>query len=280
VIDPKWERRPKRFSITMVKVCPFGAGSKLVYPPDKITAPSGAEDPMNWKANSPLSVDQDRTLEQAESSMPVRLIATFDGLETTTPESLVSEALATANKGGFDYLPVRHVANGLIIGLFDRSSPQMEDQLVSEVYQPIGPTDLISAETSLLHFVWTANQRPRRLVLEGTEISGIVTLSDIQKLPVRIALFSLFIHFELLLTEYLRQKMGSADPLSLLPDDRVMLVREKWQRFLASNMDQDIFSAMDLCDKREVAQSLKYWGDQLRQSKVQLGKLNAICATR
>jgi hypothetical protein len=56
--------------------------------------------------------------------------------------------------------------------------------------------------------VWTSNQQPRRLVLEGTEIRGIVTLSDIQKLPVRIALFSLFIHFELLLTEHLREEMS------------------------------------------------------------------------
>ena len=213
--------------------------------------------PMNWKPSNPLSVDQDRTLEQAESSMPVRLIATFDGLKTTTPEAPVSQALGIANEGGFDYLPVRHEVHGPFIGLFDRSSFQSENQRVRDVYYPIGPTDLISAETSLLHFVWTANQQPRRLVLEGTEIRGIVTLSDIQKLPVRIALFSLFIHFELLLTEYLRQKVGNKDPLSFLSEVRANLVRGKWQQFITSNMDQDIFSAMDLCDKREVAQAMK-----------------------
>jgi hypothetical protein len=141
--------------------------------------------------------------------------------------------------------------------IIDRSSFQSENQLVREVYYPIGPTDLISAETSLLHFVWTANQQPRRLVLEGTEIRGIVTLSDIQKLPVRMALFSLFIHFELLLTEHLRQKVGNKDPLSFLSEVRANIVRGKWQQFIASNMDQDIFSAMDLCDKREVAQAMK-----------------------
>jgi hypothetical protein len=83
--------------------------------------------------------------------MPVRLIATFDGLTPTTPEARVSQALGLANEGRFDYLPVRQV-HGPFIGLFDRSSFQSENQLVREVYYPIGPSDLISAETSLLHF--------------------------------------------------------------------------------------------------------------------------------
>ena len=42
---------------------------------------------MNWKASSSLSVDQDKTLEQAKSALLVRLIATFAGLKTTTVEA-------------------------------------------------------------------------------------------------------------------------------------------------------------------------------------------------
>jgi len=66
---------------------------------------------MDWKPSSPLSVDLDRTLEQAESSMPVRLIATFDGLKTAAPEASVSQALEIANKGDlttslFDVMPI------------------------------------------------------------------------------------------------------------------------------------------------------------------------------
>jgi CBS domain-containing protein len=215
---------------------------------------------MNWKPSNPLSVDQDRTLEQAEKAMPVRLIATFDNLITTTPDARVSQALGLANEGRFDYLPVRQETDGPFIGLFDRTSFQSENQLVREVYSPIGTSDLISAETSLLHFLWTANEQPRRLVLEKTEVRGIVTLSDIQKLPVRMALFSLFIHFELLLTEHLRTNLGNKDPLSLLSEARAQLVSEKWQRFKDSKMDQDLFSAMDLCDKREAAKAMGILG--------------------
>lgn len=215
---------------------------------------------MDWKPSGPLSVDLDRTLEQAESSMPVRLIATFDGLQTTTPQATIAQALEIANEGGFDYLPVRREPLGEIVGIFCRSSFGYEGQLIGDVYDSIGPSDLISSETSLLRFVWTANEQPRRLVLDGTAIRGIVTLSDLQKLPVRIALFSLFIHFELLLTALLRDGTANKDPLSFLSADRAAQVQSKWERFRSSNMDQDIFSAMDLCDKREIAQAIRLLG--------------------
>jgi hypothetical protein len=70
---------------------------------------------MNWKPSNPLSVDQDRTLEQAERATPVRLIATFNGLTTTTPEARVSQALGLANEGRFDYLPVRQEVHGPLL---------------------------------------------------------------------------------------------------------------------------------------------------------------------
>ena len=178
-----------------------------------------------------------------------------------------------ANEGEYDYLPVRSNAHGPIVGLFCRSSFQSEHQLVGEIFRPIGPTDLNSSETSLLHFVWTANQQPRRLVLEGTDVRGIVTLSDIQKLPVRMALFSLFIHFELLLTEHLRQRVGNGDPFLHLTPGRAEHARDKWRQFTASNMDQDKFSAMDLCDKREVARAPRILGKTPTSTKGSIGEI-------
>ena len=49
---------------------------------------------------------------------------------------------------------------------------------VDQVYGRLGPEDLISAESSLLEFVYSADEQPRRLVLEGTNVRGLVTLSD------------------------------------------------------------------------------------------------------
>ena len=82
--------------------------------------------PMNWKPSNPLSVDQDRTLEQAESSMPVRLIATFDGLETTTLEAPVSQALRIANEGG-----------GSTISPFDKECMDHLSAFLTDLYSKV-----------------------------------------------------------------------------------------------------------------------------------------------
>jgi hypothetical protein len=103
--------------------------------------------PLRW-ASSPLSIDQDQTLSQIESALTVRLIATLSELKTTTPDARVSEALKIANEYEFDYLPVRRTPADSIIGIFSRLSPHTDDTLrVSEVFEPLGPGDLISAET-------------------------------------------------------------------------------------------------------------------------------------
>jgi hypothetical protein len=155
---------------------------------------------------------KDQTLELVERGMPVRLIATFDPLVTTNLTELVIEACKKARKGGFSEI-------GPIIGIFSSSTcqPASANEQVLKVCDQLGPDDLISGEASLLQFVYSADWQPRRLVLEGTTISGLVTLSDIKKLRVRMSLFSLFIHFELLLSDHLRHVLGNQDPIALLP---------------------------------------------------------------
>jgi len=193
--------------------------------------------------------------------LTVRLIATLGELKTVTVDAQVSEALTDAKKYRFDYLPVRRPADGLIIGVFDAHASYGNSTMqVGKIYEPIGPNDLISAETSLLNFVYSADQQPRRLVLDGTKIEGIVTLSDIQKLPVRMALFCLFIHFELLLSDHLRQMLGGADPCAYLSLQRAERVRNKWQEFYESELNQDMLDSLDLCDKRDIAKKLNILG--------------------
>ena len=204
-----------------------------------------------------LDVDQDRTLGRIERGMPVRLIATLQGLITTNPEESALDALKKIKSFDFDYLPVCRSPTQSMIGIVSAEALKASDGRVADAFQPLGPDDLISAEASLLEFVWSADLQPRRLVLEGTEIRGIVTLSDIQKPPVRISLFSLFIHFELLLTEHLRAILRGRSPLEFVAPKRKEFVAAKWKEFSDNRLQQDIFNAMDICDKRDVAMRLK-----------------------
>jgi hypothetical protein len=51
----------------------------------------------------------------------------------------------------------------------------------------------------VLAYLEEADRHPCRLVMRGTRIAGIITILDIQQLPVRPALFLLVTHLELLM---------------------------------------------------------------------------------
>lgn len=123
-----------------------------------------------------LEVDEDQTLTRIERGMPVRLIATLQNLVTTSPDELVIDVLEKKMKPlDFDFLPVRRVQTGHFIGIVSTEKLYGigNDCVIADVYDSLGPDDLISAEASLLSFVWTADLQPRRLVLDGTDIRGI-----------------------------------------------------------------------------------------------------------
>lgn len=97
-----------------------------------------------------------------------------------------------------------------MIGLFCRGASRSSGPAtVRQVMQPLdGAANLISADAPLIDPVVTAATCPCRLVPDGTEIRGLVTRSDFQRLPVRSILFGLFIHLEFLLTHVLKSVVG------------------------------------------------------------------------
>jgi len=50
--------------------------------------------------------------------------------------------------------------------------------------QPLSEDNLIGADAGILAFVKMADRHSCRLVIAGSEITGLVSLSDVQQLPV------------------------------------------------------------------------------------------------
>ncbi|WP_287209273.1 hypothetical protein, partial [Mesorhizobium sp.] len=69
---------------------------------------------------------------------------------------------------------------------FDATPPSGK---ISESVIPLSEETLVGADASILDFIRDADQRPCRLVVSGRQIEGLVSISDMQKLPVRAALF-------------------------------------------------------------------------------------------
>lgn len=212
-----------------------------------------------FRPASSLDGDHDAILSHLERSTPVRLMATIGDFVSTNTAASVRDAVALADECRFDYLPVCEGLGGPVVGLFERKIAPLEPDLaVGTVMQPLSSVNLIAIDAPLLQFVLSADKSPCRLILDDTEIRGLVTLSDIQRLPVRTALFSLFIHLELLLTDALRREIGpDRSPFDCLSSKRAEEARERWGTFRASGLDHDPYSALMFSDKKTIAKKLK-----------------------
>lgn len=194
-----------------------------------------------------------KLFESNNSWMSISLISTFN-LETCDIEDHLEEVLTRKELERFDYIPV--CSKNKVVGALNaekfRQSKQI-DGLVNSVMDKLDQSILISANADILSFLKEADTSPYRLVLDGTEICGIVTISDLQQLPVRSVLFSLITYLELLMAELIRQKYPNEnDWIAKLTDRRQQKVEEKWDDPKYQKVAIDKLTVTEFCDKRVI----------------------------
>ena len=151
-----------------------------------------------------------------QNGLPVRLVATpREALRTCRSDESLAEVTAR-NTEGFDYLPVTDPDSDIrrIVGVLELTANVGDISsvgIVRDRMQRLTEDNLIGADASILAFLRGADQRPCRLVMSGTQISGLVSLSDLQQLPVRAALFALITQLEMSLAECIRREYAGSD---------------------------------------------------------------------
>lgn len=194
-----------------------------------------------------------------QKALPVRLIATprasfetccaLDDLEHVVRENTKREA-------PFDHLPV--VCAGVegretIIGLIELTSEEDRRGTVKQWMRPLSEGILIGADAGILDFVRDADWHPCRLVVSGSEIGGLVTLSDLQKLPVRAALFAAITQLEMIMAEAIRREFDESDEwIGRLSDNRQSKLRDKMSQSSDDNGFIEGLLFTDFCDKRTI----------------------------
>ena len=176
--------------------------------------------------------------------LPVRLVATPRSAFVTcrSDESLVE--VGGRNTEEFDHLPVIRVAEDgaeTIVGLLDFAavgSSGCPQGTVKEWMNQLSENILIGADANILKFVETADLQRCRLVVSGSEISGLVSLSDLQRLPVRVALFATITHSEITMAGAIRREFNASESwLDRLSNDR----RSKICKEISSSTNEDGF---------------------------------------
>jgi CBS domain-containing protein len=227
-------------------------------------------------ASSNLSGEGD-VFKALHTGLTVNLISTPTvALRTCTQHETISEVIERTSEE-FDFIPVVD-ENQRFIGMFNALAQRDRRTLgtVWQCFSPLSEENLIGADASILDFVLDADQRPCRLVISGAKIVGLVSLSDLQRLPVRAALFALITGFEMTMAAFIRQKHPEDnDWLKFLAETRQRRVGEEKIKAKAGDSYVDSLLFTQFCDKREIVK-LQFAEDRresLGESLVKIEKL-------
>ena len=103
------------------------------------------------------------------------------------------------NKDDFSFLPVVDNAERFL-GLYKAErwfGKEAPHEPIGGDFELFSEDHVIGADASIIEFVMTADKRPMRLVVSGDRVAGLVSLSDLQLLPVRAAIFTLITSLEI-----------------------------------------------------------------------------------
>ncbi|WP_339761544.1 hypothetical protein [uncultured Hoeflea sp.] len=223
---------------------------------------------MTWAANHGASLE---VLREVQGSLTVDLIMVpRSSFETCTPGETAAQIKAR-NVDQFSYFPVVDEQKR-VVGLyyaerwFDADAPNTP---IGKDFDRLSEDIVIGADASIFDFVMQADVNSTNLVVSGNQIAGLVSLSDLQKLPVRAALFALITSLEMAMGLAITKRWpSSTDWLSLLSNGR----REKLMTAIEDARARDSFvneiAYTQFSDKAD----LIFKGRMLSQGRTRLGK--------
>jgi hypothetical protein len=171
-----------------------------------------------------LDKELEAALKATEASFHVRLIGTFGTDLVSAPAQAKAAHWLTENGPDFDQFPVTE--RGATVGILFRGGNH-DGRTVREAMQPIRDGLIVSADMSIADLIPQLRENHCRLVLRGGSIDGLVTQSDLLKLPVRMLVFGLISHLELSLRELVHKYAPWPNwQKQLKPDSRRTLMRK------------------------------------------------------
>ena len=180
-----------------------------------------------WAKRNDVGFD---VLEQVQGSLTVDMIMIGRSDLMTCRCEDNAAAVMDLNEDKFSFLPVEDAA-GNIQGLynaeqwFDKEAPH---QPIGDDFEHLSEDLVIGTDASILEFVKTACEHPTRLVISSDQVVGLISLSDLQQLPVRAALFTLVTSLEMAMAERIETEWPAADDwLKLLNGNKAANIREK-----------------------------------------------------
>jgi CBS domain-containing protein len=188
------------------------------------------------------------TMKGLETGLKVGDIATY-GFSCCDAEDDAVAVLGRSDVCRFDWIPVKDRER--IVGVIQRS-PDITPGTALARMRPLDDGMLVSSEESLKGFIPLLVVTPYRLVLRGARIEGIVTRSDVHKLPVRLLAFAVVTHLEMTMADLILKRSDGDKWTKHLSKTRYSKVKEKIQQLRRQQYDPPLIEVTEFCDKRDV----------------------------
>ena len=174
------------------------------------------------------------------------------------------------NTESFTYLPVIDNSNNFIgvINILNRVDEVSLKQNVKDHFQPISEKVIIGGNSTIIDFLKNIEKEPFKLVVSKNNVSGFVTFSDIQKIPVRVSIFSLITELEIAITSFVSKKFkNDKNWMKLLSEGRIEKINLKIDQIKNNDNFVSKIIFTELPDKLDIILKLKLLKISAKQQK-------------
>lgn len=227
---------------------------------------------MTRWANAPNDMSADAYLRSVEAQGAVALIATPWASVKTAMGRDWNRIEGDSALADFDQVPLMNRTGTGVDAIYVRGQGRV----------PLDSGMFMAADAPLIAFVEDADRQRFRLLLAGNEVVGLVTLSDLQKLPVYALIFGIVIAVELLLMAAIRRRCGETPNqwLRFLTENERARVERYWKQAVYQNTAIDRLSHASFTNEIKAGVGLGLFGrngEVHRQLKDLVPLRNQVC---
>lgn len=161
-----------------------------------------------------------------------------------------SEVITELKRLDFDIAGIRKSKEKPILEFV--FTKDLKNGACEKVAQTIKTEDIISDSTPLIEVLNALNERTYLFILNGREISGIITRADLQKPPVRILIFGIISLFEMHMTFLVRNYFPNESWKKILKEKRIKDAEDIFEKRKERNEVIDLTDCLQFADKRDL----------------------------
>jgi hypothetical protein len=200
-----------------------------------------------------LDAEIEVALRAMKASFHVRLIGTFEPDLVWAPAEANAAAWLAKNNPDFDQFPVKqgNATMGILLRQGDHTGKTVNDAM-----QPLREGLIVSADMPIADLISHLRESHYRLVLRGGRIDGLVTQSDLLKLPVRLVVFALITHLEQVMAEVISDRWPKDSWFEELSNGRQCKILKKESELRGRGMNPPKIELTEFGDKRDLCRQL------------------------